>query len=124
LLKHSNEQGLKVDRLCLSPEDIWWLAMLIEYEVLDRTKVSKVIDSFMTDTREVKGIITELKLWPTYNDAKLKEMVISVISDNPKAVEEIRQGKKKAIGFLIGQLKRRDGNIDTREVMNLIEEHI
>ncbi len=124
LLKHSNEQGVKVDKLGLTPEDVFWLAMLIEYDVLDRTRVSKVIDSFMTNNREVKSIITELKLWPKYDDGQLKEMVIAVMDDNPKAVEEIRNGKKKAIGFLIGQLKRQDSNIDTKEVMSLIEENI
>ena len=86
--------------------------------------MSKVIDSFIIDRREVKDIITELKLWPIYDDAKLKEMVISVMIDNPKVVDDIRQGKKKAIGFLIGQLKKQDSNIDTKESMNLIEENI
>lgn len=124
LLKHANEQNLKVDKLGITPEDISWLAMLIEYEVLDRTKVSKVINSFMIDKREVKDIITELNLWPTYDNPKLQKMVISVVNDNPKVIEQIRQGKKKAVGFLIGQLKKQDSNIDTKEAMSLIEEQI
>ena len=124
LLKHAKEQSVKVDKLGLSPEDLCWLAQLIEYEILDRTKVSKVIDSFMSDKREVKEIITELKLWPTYDDGQLEEMVKEVINDNPKVVDDIRQAKKKAIGFLIGQLKKQDSSIDTKEAMHLIEENI
>lgn len=124
LLKHAKEQKVKVDRLGLSPEDISWLAMLIEYEVLDRTKVSNVIDSFITDKREVKNIITELKLWPIYENADLKIMINKVISDNAEAVEEIRDGKNKAIGFLIGQLKRQDKTVDTKEAVALIKERI
>ena len=121
LLKHSNEQGVQVDKLGLAPEDLCWLAQLIEYNVLDRTKVSKVINSFMAQPREVKSIITQLRLWPTYDNSKLQEMVIAVMRDNPKVVDDIKQGKKKAVGFLIGQLKKQDGNIDTKEAMSLIE---
>ena len=123
LLKHCNEKGCKTDELGLYPWDINWLAQLIFYNVLDRTKVSKVIDYFVKSGREIKDIITELNLWPTY-DNKLEAMVDKVISNNPKIIEQILAGKEKAISSLIGQLKQVDRNIDSKEAIALLKEKI
>jgi len=124
LMKHVNEQNCKVNELGLEPSDIRWLAELISYEVLNRDKISKVIDHFIKFGGEVKEIIGSLGLWPTYDDGALEEAVDKVISDNPKIVEQILAGKEKALGSLIGRLKQVDRNIDSKEAMSLLKEKI
>lgn len=52
LMKHSSEKGCKVNELGLSSYDIWWFAELIFYKILDRSKVTKVIDHFIKFWRE------------------------------------------------------------------------
>jgi len=123
MMKHANEQGCKVNELGLEPSDIWWLASLIEYNVLDRTKTSKVINHVVEFGGEVKETITELGLWPTL-DSGLEEMVDEVIANNPKVIEQILAGKKKAIGSLIGQLKQVDKNIDSKEAMEILNDKL
>ena len=124
LMKHCNEKSCKVNELGLSSDDIGWLAGLIYYNVLDRTKVTKIIDHFMEFGGEVKEIISSLGLWPTYDDGALEEAVNKVISDNPKIIEQILEGKEKAIGSLVGRLKQVDRNIDSKEAMILLKEKI
>ena len=124
MMKHSSEKGCKVNELGLSSYDIWWFSELIFHNVLDRTKVTKVIDHFMEFGGEVKDIIDQLGLWPTYEDGALEEAVDKVIADNPKAVKEILAGKMKAYGFLMGRLKQDDKNIDSKEAMSLLKEKI
>ena len=124
LMKHSNEKACKVNELGLLSDDIGWLAGLIYYEVLDRSKVTKVIDHFIKFGGEVKDIIGQLGLWPTYDDGTLAKAVDKVIADNPKVVEQILAGKEKAIGSLIGQLKKVDKNIDSKEAMLLLKERV
>ena len=123
LMKHCNEKNCKVNDLGLSCEDIAWLAQLIEHEVIDMTKVSKVINHFIKFGGKIKNIIEELSLWPTH-DNKLEEIVDKVIADNPKIIEQILGGKKKALGSLIGQLKKIDKNINSKEAMDLLKEKI
>lgn len=95
--------------------------MLIEYGVLDRTKVTKVIDEYMTTPNSIKGIITKLNLWPKSDNSDLDKIVDFVMDGNQKVVQEIRDGKNKAIGFLIGKLKQIDNNVDTKEAVELIK---
>lgn len=123
LMKHANEKNCKVKDLGLESGDIAWLGSLIDTYILDRTKVSTVIDHFIKNGGKVKEIIDKLSLWPTCDD-KLEKMVDKMIEDNPKIVEQILGGKKKALGSLIGRLKQVDKNIDSKEAMGLLKEKI
>ncbi len=124
LMKHCNEKKCKVNELGLLPTDISWLAGLIIFDVLDRTKVTTIIDYYIENGGEIKEIIDLLGLWPTYDTGVLEAMIDEVISNHPKAVEEILAGKAQAFGFLIGQLKKIDKNIDSKEAMELLKEKI
>jgi aspartyl-tRNA(Asn)/glutamyl-tRNA(Gln) amidotransferase subunit B len=124
LMKHANEKDCKVNELGLSSYDVWWFSELIFHEVLDRSKVTKVIDHFIKFGGEVKEIIGQLGLWPTLDTGALEEAVDKVISDNPKIVKQILAGKEKALGSLIGRLKQVDRNIDSKEAMTLLKEKI
>jgi aspartyl-tRNA(Asn)/glutamyl-tRNA(Gln) amidotransferase subunit B len=38
------------------------------------------------------------------DEATLEKIILEVIANNPGAVEDYRNGKKKATGFLVGQV--------------------
>ncbi len=48
---------------------------------------------------EVKDIISQLGLWPTYDTGALEEAVDKVINDNPKIVKQILGGKRESPWF-------------------------
>ena len=124
LLKHAKNKKCKIDQLGFSPYDIYWLAELINHDVLDRTKVTKIIDYYIENNGDIKDIITKLKLWPTYDTKKIEELIDKIIKENLKAVQQIKDGNNKAIGFLIGQLKKIDKNIDSKEAVSILKTKI
>ncbi|MDE7061831.1 MAG: Asp-tRNA(Asn)/Glu-tRNA(Gln) amidotransferase GatCAB subunit B, partial [Lachnospiraceae bacterium] len=60
----------------------------------------------------------------TVNDeGALRETVEQVIRDNPQSVEDYRNGKEKAIGFLVGQtMKAMKGKANPAMVNELLRE--
>ena len=53
----------------------------------------------------------------------LREIVKKVIEENPKAVEDVRSGKGKAIGALVGQtMKATQGKANPAVVNKLLKE--
>lgn len=124
LLKHAKNKKCKVYQLGISPYDLYWLAELINHDVLDRTKVTKIIDYYIEHEDNLKDIITKLNFWPTCDTEKTEELIDKIIEENPKAVQQIREGNNKAIGFLIGQLKKLDKNIDSKEAVSLLKDKI
>ena len=123
LMKHANKKKCKITDFGLSPSDLAWLGALIDKEVLSSSKVSEVINYYVKNSGDIKKIIGELDLWPKY-DNKLEGMVEKVIIDNPEIVRQIKSGKHKAIGSLIGKLKQIDKSIDSKEAMELLKERI
>ncbi len=58
----------------------------------------------------------------TIDEDKLKKVAKSVLSNNSKAVEDYKKGKTQVLGFLIGQVKRELGNVETESIKNVLVE--
>jgi len=55
---------------------------------------------------------------------KIKEVVKNVISQNPKAVADIKAGKQQVMFYLIGQVKKELGEVDIELTKQAINEHL
>ena len=60
----------------------------------------------------------------TVNDeGELRSVIEQVIKDNPQSVEDYHNGKKKAIGFLVGQtMKAMKGKANPGMVNQILQE--
>jgi aspartyl-tRNA(Asn)/glutamyl-tRNA(Gln) amidotransferase subunit B len=57
--------------------------------------------------------------------SELKNMVLDVMKANPQSVEDLKGGKEKAIGFLVGQImKQTKGKANPGMVNKLIKENL
>ena len=66
---------------------------------------------------EEKGLKTE------NDEGALKKVLEEVIAANPQSVEDYRNGKEKAIGFLVGQtMKAMKGKADPGTVNQMLRE--
>ena len=88
------------------------------------TKATTIINYYIENGGNFKEIPNLLNLWPIYNNNKLETLIDEIIKNNPNVIKEIKKGKKKALGFLIGQLKKIDKNIESKEAMELFIEKI
>ena len=59
----------------------------------------------------------------TSDSGELKKVIEEVIAANPQSVEDYRNGKEKAIGFLVGQtMKAMKGKADPAAVNQLLKD--
>ena len=57
------------------------------------------------------------------DDGALRSTIEKVIAENPQSVEDYKSGKKKAIGFLVGQtMKAMQGKADPGMVNQILTE--
>ena len=57
------------------------------------------------------------------DEGALKETITQIVSGNPKSVEDYKAGKKKAMGFLVGQtMKATQGKADPGVVNKILKE--
>ena len=57
------------------------------------------------------------------DDASLAVMIHKIIEENPSALEDLKQGKKKAFGYLMGQImKLSKGQANPSKVNQMLRE--
>ena len=59
-----------------------------------------------TSGKSADDVVKEQGLVQITDTGALEELVKKVIAANPQSVEDYKAGKKKAIGFLVGQIMK------------------
>ena len=106
VLRELNERGLAAGEFVVQPD---MLTELIKTQEAGEVSVAQAREVFaeMAATGKRAAVIVEEKgLSQISGEGELLEVVRAVIDANPKAADDVRNGKKKAIGFLIGQIMR------------------
>ncbi|HHY70304.1 MAG TPA: Asp-tRNA(Asn)/Glu-tRNA(Gln) amidotransferase GatCAB subunit B, partial [Thermoanaerobacterales bacterium] len=70
-------------------------------------KIAKDVFRDMFDTgKSPEDIVKEKGLVQISDEAELESIAKKVIDNNPKSVQDYKNGKKKALGFLVGQIMK------------------
>lgn len=116
-----NEKGLEPEDLVLAPEDLAELIALTEDHTLNSTTAKEVFGVIFEEKTDVRQYVREHGLAMIRGEDELERIVDEVIRENPKSVEDYRAGKKKVIGFLVGQtMKKTKGQADPEAVNRLL----
>ena len=85
-------------------------------------KIAKAVFTEMFDTKKAPVLIIEEKgLGQISDEGQLKKITDKVIDDNPKSVEDYRNGKEKALKFLMGRvMAQTKGQADPVKVNELL----
>lgn len=125
LLKELNERNISVVQLKLTPTSFATLVRLVEEGTLSNLAGKDVLSEMIATGRPVEDIIAEKGLRQISDNSELEEYVNEVLASNPNAVEEIKNGKQQALGFLIGQtMKKTQGKANPKIVGELIKRRL
>ncbi len=107
LLKYLNEDGVDVDQQKVTPAMLSDLiAMVNSGEISYNTAKGEVFEE-MYATGKVPGVIAQEKGLKQVSDSSAIEAICrAVVEANPGPVEDVKNGKEKAIGFLVGQVMK------------------
>ncbi len=72
-------------------------------------KIAKQVYPAMVEEGKLPSVIVEEKGLKPIDDSSIEPIVQKVLDDNPQMVEDVRNGKMKAIGGLMGQVMRATG---------------
>ena len=124
-LRLMKEREVDASDLRFSPENLAKLIALTETKQIN-SSVAKEVFEVMFEENVDPGQYVEEKGLKTVNDeGTLKKTIEEVIAANPQSVEDYRNGKEKAIGFLVGQtMKAMKGKADPGAVNQILREFL
>ncbi|MBO4396061.1 MAG: aspartyl/glutamyl-tRNA amidotransferase subunit B [Eubacterium sp.] len=115
------EKELTSEQLTLNPQGLNDLIELTQAGTINSTTAKDVFAVLFNENIDVKKYVEERGLSMVRDTAQIETLIKKVIAENPQSVTDYRSGKKKAIGFLIGQaMKETRGQADPELVRELL----
>lgn len=117
------EHEMDAEDISFSPTNLAKIIAFTEDGTINGTVAKEVFEQVFIKDIDVAKYIEEHGLKTVHDEGALRETVAKVIAENPKSVEDYRNGKEKAIGFLVGQtMKAMKGKANPGMVNKILKE--
>ena len=117
------EKDMDAADISFSPENLAKLVELVEAGSINNSVAKDVFVKVFDEDVDPDKYIEENGLKQVNDEGALKAAIEKVIADNPQSVEDYRNGKKQAIGYLVGQtMKAMQGKANPGMVNKLLQE--
>ncbi|MDO5294549.1 MAG: Asp-tRNA(Asn)/Glu-tRNA(Gln) amidotransferase subunit GatB [bacterium] len=97
------EHEMEAEAIKFSPINLAKLIGLIDADAINRTVAKKVFEVIFTEDIDPEQYVEEKGLKMVNDEGALRTTIEEIVSQNPQSVEDYKAGKKKAMGFLVGQ---------------------
>ncbi|MDF0604581.1 Asp-tRNA(Asn)/Glu-tRNA(Gln) amidotransferase subunit GatB [Neisseriaceae bacterium TC5R-5] len=120
-----NRDGLEIQHCPISSERLAGLIARIVDNTLSNKLAKQVFDAMWESPLSADAIIERDGLKQVSDTGTIEKMVEEVIAANPKAVEEFKAGKEKALNALAGQvMKASKGKANPTQVQDVLRQKL
>lgn len=101
--KYLNDKQLELGDTKLTAEKLVDMVELIDKNVISGNAGKKVLIRLFETEDSVDKIVDELGLKQVSDEGAIQKLIDEVLANNPKSIEDYKNGKKNVVGFLVGQ---------------------
>lgn len=117
------DKGMDPDEISFSPENLAGVITLVEKGVINGNVAKEVFAHVFEEDVNPEKYVEEHGLKMESNEDEIQKIVEEVVAANPQSVEDYKNGKEKAIGFLVGQtMKAAKGKANPGIVNQLLKD--
>ena len=117
------EHEMDAEDITFSAENLAKLIKLVDSQAINSSVAKEVFEIIFEKDIDPDKYVEEKGLKTVNDEGALRATVEKVIADNPQSVEDYRNGKEKAIGFLVGQtMKAMKGKANPGMVNQILKE--
>ena len=92
--------------LALTPEGLAGMIKLIENGTISSKIAKKVFKELIENGGDPEEIVKEKGLVQISDEGAFLKIVTETLDANPQSIEDFKNGKDRAIGFLVGQIMK------------------
>lgn len=106
VLRRLNEEEIEIQDSSLTAKNLSDLIDLVKSKKINNNTGKKVLREMFESGKDPNTIVKEKGLIQISDEGALKEMVEKVLDDNEQSILDYKDGKDRAIGFLVGQVMK------------------
>ncbi|NEU31701.1 Asp-tRNA(Asn)/Glu-tRNA(Gln) amidotransferase subunit GatB [bacterium LRH843] len=120
-----NAEQKELKDVALTPDSLAKMIQLIEKGTISSKIAKKVFQDLIEKGGDPEQIVKDKGLVQISDEGELRKMVIDVLDNNQQSIDDYKNGKDRAIGFLVGQImKASKGKANPPMVNKLLLEEI
>ena len=117
------EKEMEPEDITFAPENLAKLIALADKGTINSTVAKEVFEVVFTENTDPEQYVKEHGLGTVSDEGALRETIEKIVEENPQSVADYQSGKKKAIGFLVGQtMKAMQGKANPGMVNQILTE--
>ncbi len=113
-----SNDGISIDKAPVTPKQLAEMLSLVAKGTISGKIAKKVFATMWKEGGSAEEIVKKEGLLQISDTGELQSLVDKVVSENPKAVEDFKAGKKKAVGALVGQIMKATKGKANPQVIN------
>lgn len=107
LLRFLNEADLSIEKTPVPPQEISALLNFVDEGLISGKMAKSVFEKMFDEKKSAQSCIESLGLKQISGDGELEEIIDQVLTENPSEVDAFKGGKKKLMGFFVGQVMQK-----------------
>lgn len=106
VLRRLKEDNKSVDQMPFAIEDLEKLLTLVKTNKINNNAGKKVLQEMFKAPEDPEAIVKRLGLVQVTDEGAIEAVVDKVLEANPQSIEDFKNGKNRAFGFLVGQVMK------------------
>ncbi|MGF7391875.1 Asp-tRNA(Asn)/Glu-tRNA(Gln) amidotransferase subunit GatB [Staphylococcus haemolyticus] len=120
-----NSEKVELADTKLTPENLAGMITLINDGTISSKIAKKVFKELIENGGDAKEVVEAKGLVQFSDEATLTKFVTEALDNNPQSVEDYKNGKGKAMGFLVGQImKASKGQANPQKVNQILKQEL
>ncbi len=125
IMRLMKETSTTADDLKLDGEKLAVIIELIDSAQINRAAGKTVLEAVFKEDADPNEYVKANGLMMIKDDGLVERTIDEVLAENPKSIEDYKNGKEKAYGFFVGQtMKRLGGKADPKAVNRILTEKL
>lgn len=120
-----NAEQKEITDIAMQPESLAKMIKLIENGTISSKIAKQIFGELIEKGGDPEAIVKEKGLVQISDESELRTLVNEILDNNEQSVEDFKNGKDRALGFLVGQaMKATKGKANPQMINKLLKEEM
>ena len=122
VLSYLNRTNSNINEFPLTPEQLVSLVSIIEKNEVSSNQAKTIFAKMVEEkcdaqkARQILGISSQIS-----DESFIKNVVSEVLNENPQSIKDFKEGKDRALGFMVGQvMKKTQGKVNPKMTSEML----
>ena len=106
VLSYSNKNFIKLSDTKLTVDNFVKLVNLLDKNIISNKQAKEIIEIILNEDKDVDVIVKENNMEQISDDSFILEIIDKVLNENPESIKDFKEGKDRAIKYLMGQVMK------------------